>query len=144
MSEKRYCFIPEHNKDIAVYEAGTIPYFQSGEEIKNMTPSIKFKHCIDVHDKIKTFYIDTQNQDGSTDDENYFKYKTITAIKSFFGVSEIHDYKLIIDEESRIEFTLFYDKDGTWIPISNLYEKNRNNTILAHTYVYGFYKRYAK
>ena len=47
------------------------------------------------------------------------------------------------EENARIEFTLFFDKDGNWIPISKLYEKNKFNTILGHRYVYAFYKRYS-
>lgn len=141
-----YCFIPEPQKIIAVYDAGTIYDFDSSEEIKGITPNLTFRHCIDINDKTKIFYIDTQKIPGSIDEVNYFTYKTITTIKTLFNVSELHDYKLYMgdnEENARIEFTLFFDKDGNWIPISKLYEKNKFNTILGHHYVYAFYKRYS-
>lgn len=147
MSEKMYCFIPECQKNIAVYTAGTIYDFQSSAEIKNITPNLTFRHCIDINDKIKIFYVDTQKNPDSIDEINYFTYKTISAIKAIFGVNEIHDYKIFMGEDNenaRIEFTLFFDKDGNWIPLSKLYEKNKFNTVLAHHYVYAFYKRYSK
>lgn len=146
MSEKMYCFIPESQKIIAVYDTGTIYDFDSSEEIKGITPNLIFRHCIDINDKAKIFYIDTQKIPGSIDEVNYFTHKTVTAIKSLFNVNEIHDYKLYMgddEENARIEFTLFFDKDGNWIPISKLYEKNKFNTILGHRYVYAFYKRYS-
>ena len=143
MSEKRYCFIPEEHKDIKVYNAGLIHNFKGSEEIKNITPTVNFRHCIDIRDKAKLFYIDTQNTVGSSDDSNYFKYKTMNALKAIYNVTELHNYKLILDEDARIEFTIFYDKDGNWIPLSKLYEKNKYNTVIGHTYTYMFYKRYS-
>lgn len=139
MTEKRYCFVPETYKNISVYNANTI---YNTILLNDIYPTTSFKYCIDDYDKIKLFYINGQEDKDATDNEEYFKYKTIAAIKAIFNVSELYDYKLFLDENARVEFTLFYDKDGNNILLKDLITKNKFNTILAHRYTYNFYKRY--
>ena len=139
MSEKRYCFIPEGHKDVNVYNAGMILDVTS---LKSIIPAITFKYCNDPYEKAKIFYVEGQSDEHATDEEEYFRYKTVQAIKSLFKVTDIYDYKLVTDEHARLEFTLFYDADGNFIATKDIVEKNKRNTILAHRYTYIFYKRY--
>lgn len=142
MSEKRYCFIPETYKVISVYNPGNIISLEALDN-KNINPTVTFKYCIDDYDKVKMFFLNGQPEEGATDDIEYFKYKTIQSIKSIFRVAEIYDYVLVTeDKDSRFEFTVFYDANGTHIHTKDLVTKNKFNTILAHRYTYNFYKRY--
>lgn len=139
MSTKKYCFIPETYKKIKVYNPGTITDLKT---ISNVNPNTEFTYCIDEFDKVKVFYVSAKREDDKMDNVEYIKYKTLQAIKAIFNVSELYDYELIIGEQSRIEFTIWYDANGNHIPTLKLIEKNKYNTLLSHRYIYNFYKRY--
>lgn len=141
MSTKKYCFVPETYKHIAVYNPGTITDLKT---IDNINPNVKFTYCIDELDKIKLFYVSAKNKECSIDNLDYIRYKTIQAIKSIFKVTELDNYKLYSEDESRIEFTLWYDADGNNFIKDKLPEANKFKTIISHTYIYNFYKRYQK
>lgn len=139
MSTKKYCFIPETYKKIKVYNPGTITDLKT---ISNVNPNTEFTYCIDEFDKVKVFYVSAKREDDKMDNVEYIKYKTLQAIKAIFNASELYDYELIIGEQSRIEFTIWYDANGNHIPTLKLIEKNKYNTLLSHRYIYNFYKRY--
>ena len=139
MSEKRYCFIPESHKIVDVYNSGSILDVSA---LKSIIPALKFNYCNDPYEKSKIFYVEGHADEHAKDTEEYFKYKTVTAIKSLFKVDDIYDYKLVMGENARIEFTIFFDADGNHIATKNIVEKNKRNTVLAHRYTYIFYKRY--
>lgn len=139
MSEKRYCFIPETYKVVDVYNTGTIFDVNA---LNTISSAIKFKYCNDEYERAKMFFIEGRSSEHSEDDEEYFKYKTLQSIKALFRITDVFDYKIVMDENARIEFTIFYDPDGVHIPTALVVEKNKRNTILAHRYTYIFYKRY--
>lgn len=136
MSEKRYCFIPDSHKEIKVLQ----------DNKANVVST--FKYCIDTLDRIKLFYVDGREAANSMDDESFFKFKTITAIKSIFKVSELYNYKLILDKEkefgpARVEFSIFFDVDGNEVAQNKLDEVlSKRKTVLEHRYIYHIYKRY--
>lgn len=131
MSEKRYCFIPDSHKEIKVLQ----------DNKANVVSS--FKYCIDTLDKIKLFYIDSREATNSIDNEDFFKIKTISAIKSLFKVTELYNYKLFLEENARVEFSIFYDIDGNEVTQNKLAEVlSKRKTVLEHRYTYYFYKRY--
>ena len=68
--------------------------------------------------------------------------RLLQSIKSIFKVDEIFDYQLFLEDDARIEFSIWYDVDGNHIHSLNLVEKNKANTLLKHQYRYNFYKRY--
>lgn len=140
MSEKKYCCVPESYKDLIIYDAGTITNLENFSEIK---PSSSFKYCIDDYDKVKIFFFDRQSAEGSTDDENYLKYKIMQSVKSIFKVSEIYNFQLFLDSEARAVFTVFYDINGNHIHTNNIVEKNRLQTVVGHRYTFILYKRYS-
>lgn len=141
MISKKYCFIPDCNKKIAVYNSGLIG--KNTMNINEVTPTVIFDICIDEKDKAKLFYIEEQNVEGIEEDKDFFKLNTIKAIRSTFGNNiEICNYQIIMEDESRIEFTLWFDADGNNIKITDLGDTNLNQTVLAHRYTYLFYKRY--
>lgn len=139
MSEKRYCFIPETYKVVDVYNTGTI---SDVKDLNSITSAIKFKYCNDEYERAKMFFIPGQSAEHSEDSEEYFRYKTVQSIKAIFRITDIHDYRLVMGENARIEFTIFYDSYGNHIPTAEVVEKNKKNTVLAHRYTYIFYKRF--
>lgn len=139
MSTKKYCFVPEPSKNISVYNAQTITDLKT---IDNVNPNVKFRYCIDDYDKIKMFYIGPKSQSDGYEEEEYFRYKTLQSIKSIFKVDEIVDYEIFLDDDARIEFSIWYDVNGNHVHSLNLVEKNKSNTLLKHQYRYNFYKRY--
>lgn len=139
MSTRKYCFIPEASKKIKVYNPGTITDLKT---IANVNPNVEFTYCIDEYDKIKMFYVGAKREEDTTDNIDYMIYKTKQAIKSIFNVSELEEYELFTSENPRVEFTIWYDVNGTHIPTVKLVEKNKYNTLLSHHYTYNFYKRY--
>lgn len=141
MPIKKYCFIPETHKQIQVYNPGTITDIKALETIN---PNVKFTYCIDEFDKIKLFYVGAKRENASETDEEYIRYKTLQSIKAIFNVPELYDYKLILDDTPRVEFTVWYDTAGNHIPLLKLVEKNKHNTILSHRYTYNFYSQYEK
>ncbi len=130
MLEKKYCFVPESHKLIRVFQNNSV------------NPIAEFKYCIDENDKIKLFYVEKKSTPNSGEDIDYFRAKTVTAIKALFKTSEIVNYQLIIDNNPRIEFSIYYDVDGNQIYKSELNEKVKRYTILEHRYTYNFYKKY--
>lgn len=140
MSTKKYCFIPETYKGISIYNPGSITDLISIDN--GLQPSFQFKYYIDDKDISKIFYIDGKSETGAEENIEFFKYKTIQFIKSIFQVKDIHNYRLITDNHSRLEFTLFFDHNGVEVPLNELSIKNKFNTIIAHHYIYNFYKRY--
>lgn len=131
MSEKRYCFVPDTHKEIKVLQ----------DSKANVVST--FKYCIDTLDRIKLFYIDGREVANSMDDNDFFKIKTIAAIKSIFRVTELYNYNLVLDENARVEFSIFFDVDGNEVTQNKLEEVlNKRKTVLEHRYTYHFYKRY--
>lgn len=139
MSEKRYCFIPETYKIVNVYNTGNITDIK---DLKSIIPAFKFKYCDVDYERAKMFFVQGHSSEHSEDTEEYFKYKTVQAIKALFKITDIYDYNIVMDENARIEFTIFYDSYGNHISTADLVEKNKRNTVLAHRYTYIFYKRY--
>ena len=146
MSSKKYCFIPETYKKISIYNPGTINTSKNSltaSELIGITPSTTFKYCIDDYDKIRLFYLDGKRVPNTIEDEYYFIEKTVTAIKSIFkGVTELIGYKLVMDDNPRIEFSIFFDVDGNFVPLSKMIAENKSKTIVGHSYTYNFFKRY--
>lgn len=141
MTEKRYVFIPETSKYIRIFNVkneSLIDY----KNFSDLKPNVTFKYCIDEFDKIKLFYINGKSNPDSTDDFSYLNAKSKDSIKALFGVNELSEYELILDDNPRVEFTIFYDINGECCSKYKLEEYNRNRTILAHTYTYNIYKRY--
>lgn len=130
MLEKKYCFVPESHKLIKVFQNNSI------------TPIAEFKYCIDENDKIKLFYMERKSIPNSIDDVDYFRMKTVDMIKTLFRTTELVDYQLIIDNNPRIEFSIYYDVEGNQVYKSELNEKLKRSTVLEHRYTYNFYKRY--
>lgn len=142
MTEKRYVFIPESSKYIRVFNTKN-ESLASYSNFNDVKPDVMFKYCIDEFDKVKLFYINGKSEEGSTDDFTYLNGKAKDAIKGLFGISELAEFELILnDENPRVEFTIFYDIHGTHCSRYKLEEYNRERTILAHTYIYNIYKRY--
>lgn len=141
MATKKYCFVPETYKSISIYNPGSITDLKPIDEV---TPDATFKYCIDNIDKIKLFYVSAKDEKCIMDNIDYIKYKTIQAIKSIFKVTELSNYKLSIEGESKIEFTLWYDADGNNFNSEKLVEANKSKTLIAHQYIYNFYKRYER
>lgn len=146
MSTKKYCFVPETYKKISVYNPGTINTSKNSLttlELLETSPSVSFKYCIDDYDKVRLFYLDGKQAPDTIEDEYYFTEKTIAAIKAIFkGVSELIGYKLIMDDNPRLEFTVFLDVHGNFIPLQRMVLENKSKTIIGHTYTYNFFKRY--
>jgi hypothetical protein len=131
MLEKRYCFVPDSHKEIKVLQ----------DNKANVVST--FKYCIDTLDRIKLFYVDGREAANSMDDENFFKIKTITAIKSIFKVTELYNYKLILEKDARVEFSIFFDVDGNEVTQNKLADTlSKRKTVLEHRYTYHFFKRY--
>lgn len=141
MSEKNYCCVPESYKELYIYDAGRIREI-SDLDVTKTKPSSQFKYCIDDYDKVKLFFFDRQESDGSTDDENYLTYKMMQYIKSIFKVNELYDFRLITDSDARAEFTVLYDVNGNHIHTTNVVNKNKTQTVVGHRYTYNLYKRY--
>ena len=142
MTEKRYVFIPETSKYIKVFNTNnsTLKGYINFNEVK---PDVMFKYCIDEFDKIKLFYLNGKSDEHSTDDFTYLNAKSKGAIRAMFGISELAEYSLFLDDENpRVEFTIFYDVYGNPCSRYKLEELNRDRTILAHTYIYNIYKRF--
>lgn len=142
MTEKRYVFIPEPSKFIKVFDS-------KNESLKNYInidqarPDVMFKYCTDEFDKIKLFYINGKSPEHSIDDFSYLNAKAKDAIRSLFGINELAEFKLILEDENpRAEFTIFYDIHGNHCSVYKLGDLNKDRTILAHTYIYNIYKRY--
>lgn len=135
MSTKKYCFIPEDHKEISVFNPGSIT------DLHQITrPDVAFRHYIDSYDRVKLFYIGEKEKG----DENldYLKYYIIQSIKSIFKVTEIDDFEVTISKESNIKFSLWFDINGNQIDKAKLIEKNKNNVILKHHYIFNFFKRF--
>ena len=130
MLEKKYCFVPESHKLIRIFQDNPA------------TPLAEFKYCIDENDKIKLFYVEKKNIPNSIEDNEYFIAKTTTAIKALFKTTELVNYKLIIDNSPRVEFSIYYDADGNQVYKNELNEKVKLHTVLEHRYTYNFYKKY--
>jgi hypothetical protein len=142
MTEKRYVFIPETSKYIRVFNTKN-KSLVSYSNLNDTKPDVMFKYCIDEFDKIKLFYINGKAEEGSTDDFIYLNAKAKEAIRSLFGINELAEFKLILEDDNpRAEFTIFYDIGGNFCSKYKLEEYNNNRTILAHTYIYNIYKRY--
>lgn len=142
MTEKRYCFVPETTKVVSVFNTHN-ETLKNYAEFINCKPDVSFKISIDEFDKIKLFYVNGKENAYSTDDKDYLNIKVKNAIRAIFGVRELAEFNLILDDENpRAEFTIFYDIDGNECSKYNLGELNLTRTILAHTYVYNVYKRY--
>jgi hypothetical protein len=147
MSEKKYCFVPRHEKFISVFNSNneSLKHFSNEWEndfLSATQADLFFKHCIDIEDKVKLFFVNGQNT-NIIDDYDYFRYKTLTAIKALFSQSEIVDYKLVM-EESYFTFTIIFDSDGNPCSKQKLGDLNKTKTIVAHTYVYDFYEKYKR
>lgn len=138
MLEKQYCFIPEPYKIVSVYNPKSITDFTA---INNTDPSCSFKYYIDSIDPAKIFYLDGKQSSSSENLLEYFKYKIILSIKSIFKVTELSNFELFLDDFPRAEFTLYFDMNGNEIKLSHLVETNKNNTVVAHHYIYNFYKK---
>ena len=142
MTEKRYVFIPEPTKFIRVYNTknNTLENFIDFNQTK---PDVSFKYMIDEIDKVKLFYISGKSEPGSEDDFSYLNAKIKDNIKSLFGINELAEFNVDLESDNpRVEFTIFYDVNGTFCSRYKLNEYNQNRTILAHTYSYNIYKRY--
>jgi hypothetical protein len=142
MTEKRYCFIPETTKTISVFNT-------HNESLKNYVDfnsckaDVSFKYIIDEFDKIKLFYIDGKENINASDDFSYLNSKIKDSIRAIFGISELAEFTLILEDENpRVEFTIFYDIDGNQCSRYKLSELNLDRTILSHSYTYNIYKRY--
>ena len=139
---RKYCFIPDCNKIVKIYNTGLIS--ADDININDIKPSITLNVAIDKNDKAELFYIDSKKEDEIIADKDYFIKNTIQNIKKIFGPSiEICNYEISLNEKNpHIKFILWYDIDGTNIPVSKLSIKNKNNTILSHCYTYHFYQNY--
>lgn len=142
MTEKRYVFLPEPSKFIKVFDARNAS-LKAFTTIDEAMPDVMFKYCIDEFDKVKLFYINGKSPELAIDDFSYLNAKCKDHIRSLFGVNELAEFKLILDDDNpRAEFTLFYDVNGNNCSVYKLGELNKDRTILAHTYIYNVYKRY--
>lgn len=142
MTEKRYCFVPETTKIVDIFNTNN-QSIKNYVEFKDCKPDVSFKYNIDGFDKIKLFYIDGKETEYSTDDISYLNAKIKDSIRSIFSVHELAEFKLILEDENpRVEFTIFYDINGSECSKYKLGDLNQIKTILAHTYTYNAYKRY--
>lgn len=148
MSYKKYCFIPEQVKVIDVFNSlnpALDAYCKSSENLRfldHVQGDVQFKICLEQSDKAKTFYIDGDNNVSGMSDYDYFRYKSLTAIKSLYSGNEIMSFNLYCDDTPRLEFTVVYDAEGMPVSKAALSKENQYKTLVAHTYTFNFYKRY--
>lgn len=149
MNYKKYCFIPEKTKIIGVFNSNN-PSLKNYEAVNDIVflrdtaPDIEFSISLDEKDKAIIFYVDGDNNITGMSDEDYFRYKTLNAIKVLFSENEIMGFNLTIGENSHFSFTVVYDPDGNPISRNKLKDENKKKTLISHTYTYGFYKKYEK
>lgn len=142
MTEKRYVFIPEPTKHIRVFNTNN-KSLSDFVDFNKVQADVTFKYSIDEFDKIKLFYINGKSEAGAIDDISYLTLKAKDSIKSLFGINELAEFHVNLNTENpNIEFTIFYDVNGTFCDRYKLNEYNKHKTILAHTYTYNIYKRY--
>lgn len=149
MEHKKYCFVPEKNKKISVFNAKNTSLGNYGNNnltdfLNNVKSDISFNISLDSKDKAILFYIDGDNNVPGMLDYDYFHYKILNTLKILFSENEIIGFNLILNDESYFEFSIIYDTEGYPIKRKELERENDKKTLVAHTYRYNFYVKYKK
>lgn len=141
MTEKKFCFIPAETKVIRIFNINNNS-LQNYETITNTLPDVTIDYCIDSSDKIRYFFLSGKDSEYAENDEVYLKLESLKVVKNLFNINEIAEFNLILDDNPRVEFTVFYTVQGIHCKKENLIAWNENEDIVAYTYTLNLYKRY--